>query len=99
DRTLQRGRRGRREFHQEPSGAQIATKLLPKQRLDIRLVIDNQNINAQCAPPILRSAASLRGSVMMNSVNTPGSVLTSMVPPCCFTTMSCLIESPSPVPS
>jgi len=32
----------------------------------------------------------------MNSVNTPGSVSTSMLPPCCFTMMSWLIDSPKP---
>jgi hypothetical protein len=36
---------------------------------------------------------------MMNSVYAPGSVSTSILPPCCFTMMSWLIESPSPVPS
>src|SRR6516164_11805384 len=40
-----------------------------------------------------------RGSTTRNSVKAPGSVSTSMVPPCCLTMMSWLIESPSPVPS
>ena len=40
-----------------------------------------------------------RGRVMMNSVNTPGSVSTSILPPCCLTMMSWVIERPSPVPS
>ena len=35
----------------------------------------------------------------MNSVNTSGSVSTSIRPPCCLTMMSCVIERPSPVPS
>jgi hypothetical protein len=48
---------------------------------------------------LLPLAGIIRGSVMMNSVNTPGSVATSIVPPCCFTTMSRLIDSPSLVPS
>ena len=41
----------------------------------------------------------VRGNTILNSVNSPGSVSTSMRPPCCFTTMSWLIERPSPVPS
>src|SRR5262245_49984025 len=40
-----------------------------------------------------------RGSTRRNSVNAPGSVSTSMVPPCCFTMMSWLIDNPKPVPS
>ena len=35
----------------------------------------------------------------MNWVKAPGSVDTSIVPPCCLTTMSWLSERPSPVPS
>jgi hypothetical protein len=36
---------------------------------------------------------------MINSVNAPGSVSTSILPPCCLTMMSWVIERPSPVPS
>ena len=32
--------------------------------------------------------AAVRGRMMRNSVNSPGSVSTSIKPPCCFTTMS-----------
>src|SRR5579863_3877107 len=88
-----------RELHLKPPGAQFAAKLLAKQRFNIRLVIDDENVNTQIQPPAFPRAASSRGSVMMNSVNTPGSVSTSIVPPCCFTTMSWLMERPSPVPS
>src|SRR6516164_11108297 len=42
---------------------------------------------------------SPRGRVIMNSVNEPGSVSTSILPPCCLTMMSWVIERPSPVPS
>src|SRR5579864_8701818 len=88
-----------RELHLKPPGAQFAAKLLAKQRFNIRLVIDDENVNTQIQPPAFPCAASSRGSVMMNSVNTPGSVSTSIVPPCCFTTMSWLMERPRPVPS
>src|SRR6202043_601056 len=89
----------RRKFHQETARAQIAPELLAKQRLDIRLVVDDQDVNAQIEPPELAWATAVRGSVIINSVNAPGSVSTSIVPPCCFTTISWLIDKPSPVPS
>src|SRR3984957_3038316 len=38
-----------------------------------------------------------RGNTILNSVKTPGSIATSIVPPCCFTIMSWLIDRPSPV--
>src|SRR5258705_8558743 len=41
----------------------------------------------------------VRGNTILNSVKSPGSVSTSMLPPCCFTIMSWLIDRPSPVPS
>src|SRR4051795_1021221 len=41
----------------------------------------------------------MRGNTILNSVNSPGLVSTSIVPPCCLTMMSWLIERPSPVPS
>src|SRR5439155_8761036 len=81
------------------AGLQIAPELLTKQGFDIGLVIHDEYVHAQFGPPVNAFAAALRGSVMMNSVNTPGSVSTSIVPPCCFTMMSWLIDRPSPVPS
>src|SRR3954469_11402381 len=41
----------------------------------------------------------VRGRTILNSVNLPGALSRSMLPPCCFTTISWLIERPSPVPS
>src|SRR6266481_3674334 len=92
-------RRRRDEFHREASGAQVAPKLLTEQGFDIGLVIDDEDVNAQFETPVCACAAAVRGSVIMNSVNTPGIVSTSILPPCCFTTMSWLIDRPSPVPS
>jgi hypothetical protein len=34
----------------------------------------------------------VRGNTILNSVKSPGSVSTSMLPPCCFTMMSWLID-------
>src|SRR2546423_1240825 len=93
-----RWRRGRK-LHQETPGAQIAPELLTEQVFDVRLVVNNEYVNAQLVPPVCDCAAPVRGSVIMNSVNAPGLVSTSILPPCCFTTMSWLMESPSPVPS
>src|SRR5205823_3575344 len=95
----QRRRRRGRKLHQETPGAQIAPELLTEQVFDVRLVINNEYVNAQLVPPVCDCAAPVRGSVIMNSVNAPGLVSTSILPPCCFTTMSWLMESPSPVPS
>src|SRR5581483_7143428 len=88
DGALDSDRRRRRKFHMETARPQITAELLTKQRLHIRFVIDDENVSAQCVPPVLPCAARVRGSVMMNSVNAPGSVFTSILPPCCFTTMS-----------
>src|SRR3954447_24057845 len=43
--------------------------------------------------------SDVRGSTIVNSVNSPGALSTLMLPPCCFTMMSWLIDRPSPVPS
>ena len=50
-------------------------------------------------PPDFASDAAPRGRTILNSVNSPGSVSTSIVPACCFTMMSWLSERPRPVPS
>src|SRR4051812_22684864 len=96
-RAGQRQRRRRSKFHLKTARAQVAPELLAEQCFHIGLVIDNEYVNAQCWPPIF-FLAPVRGSVMVNSVNEPGSVITSILPPCCLTTMSWLIDRPSPVP-
>src|SRR4029077_13211892 len=97
---LQCLRRRRRKLHDKTSGAYVAAKLLAKQVFDVGFVIDHKDIGAQfpCLPDSA-CAGMTRGNVMMSSVDEPGSVTTSIVPPCCFTTMSWLMDSPSPVPS
>src|ERR1700752_1937947 len=86
-----------REHEADGTLADALAELLQHQRLEIGLVIDKQNgrRHAACPPPGMFCAASWRGSVMMNSVKAPGFVSMSIVPPCCFTTMSWLIDSPS----
>src|SRR6185295_4923392 len=79
--------------------AQIAPELLTEHALDIWFVIDDDNIGTQFVPPAVFGGIIVRGSVIINSVKIPGLVSTSILPPCCFTMMSWLIDRPSPVPS
>src|SRR6516165_32946 len=44
-------------------------------------------------------ARRARGRWIANSVNSPTRLSTTIVPPCCWVTMSQLIDRPSPVPS
>jgi hypothetical protein len=41
----------------------------------------------------------VRGKITLISVNSPGSLSTSIEPACCLTMMSWLMERPRPVPS
>ena len=86
--ALQRCKCRLSEFHREPARAQIAPELLAKQSLYIGLVVDHKNEKAHLRPPDLAMDAAVRGSVILNSVNSPGCVSTSIDPECCFTTMS-----------
>src|SRR5262249_1875147 len=88
-----------REFHREAAGPQVTPELLAKQRLHIRLVVHDQNEQSHVGSPDLPAPAARRGSPIRTSVNSPGWVSTSMVPACCFTMMSWLMDRPSPVPS
>src|SRR6266849_10297398 len=97
--TLQCSRSRQREFHDEAARTKITPGMLAEHAFNIGLVIDNENVGAQVVPPAASREIIVRGRVIMNSVKTHGSVSTSIVPPCCFTTMSWLIERPSPVPS
>src|ERR1700730_11870706 len=72
-------------------------ELAPK-RVDDALLIGFARHRARHRLPF-DLARLVRGSTRRNAVNAPGSVSTSMVPPCCFTMMSWLIDNPSPVPS
>src|SRR5207248_755416 len=95
----QRGRSRQREVHDEAARTKIAPEMLAEHAFDIGLVIDDENMGAQVAPPVLSPEIIVRGRVRTNSVKTPSSVSTSIEPPCCFTTMSWLSDRPSPVPS
>src|SRR5262249_39958178 len=58
--TLQRDGSGLREFHGKATGAEIASKMLPKQHLNIGLVVDNENKKFHAGAPVLASIAALR---------------------------------------
>src|SRR6186997_2141174 len=91
------------ERHREAAGAELTPKLLTEQVDDIGLVVHNEDedahagVSARLADEL--DSTPLRGSTIVNSVNCPASVATSIVPPCCFTMMSWLRERPRPVPS
>ena len=68
--------------------AHFAAEALAEQFGDIGLVIDDQDADAHAAPPGCVPRRRLRGRRTVNSVNTPGSLSTSIVPPCCCVTMS-----------
>src|SRR5262245_25810058 len=74
-------------------------ELLAKQHLNVQLIVDHKNEESHVDTPCLPMAAALRGRVMRKAVNSPGVVSTSIDPPCCLTTMSWLMDRPSPVPS
>src|SRR5580692_7947480 len=91
------------KFHHKALRAQVAAKLLTEQVCDVGLIVNHQNQDTHIGPRFFSWDFSwtllVLGRTILNSVNCPGSVSTSMVPPCCLTMMSWLIESPSPVPS
>ena len=76
------------KLHREAVGAEVAPELLAEQHLDIRLIIDHENERVHTRSPDLIRGAPARGRTILNSVNAPGCVSTSIEPPCCLTTMS-----------
>jgi hypothetical protein len=76
------------KIHCEPTCAQIAPKLLGEQQLYIWLVVDHKDNNVHERSPDLASIAAPRGRTILNSVNSPGCVSTSIDPACCLTMMS-----------
>jgi hypothetical protein len=85
--ALQRAVRRLRKIHREAAGAKIASELLTKQHLDIGFVVNDQNKETHLSAPVLPVAAA-RGRIILNSVNSPGSVSTSIDPACCLTMIS-----------
>ena len=86
--ALKRGWSRRGKLHREPASANIMSKLLAKQHLNIRFVINHENEKVHDRPPDLATVAAVRGRVILNSVNSPGWVSTSIDPPCCLTMTS-----------
>ena len=71
------------KFHRESARAKIVPKLLPEQNLHVRLVINHENKQVHYRSPDLATVAARRGRTILNSVNSPGRVSTSIDPPCC----------------
>ena len=66
----------------------VAAELLAKQSLDIGLVVNDENERVQWTPLGFKEPPeSARGNRITKLVE-PGSLSTSIEPPCCLTTMS-----------
>ena len=68
--------------------AHLAAEPLAEQFGDIGFVVDDQDADAHAAPSAVARAVGSRGRRTVNSVNSPGSLSTAIVPPCCCVTMS-----------
>ena len=85
---------------QAPAGADCANSIVkrPARRsrrncwrnssLDIGFIINHKNEKVHERSPDLAMVAAPRGKIILNSVNSPGCVSTSIDPPCCLTMMS-----------
>src|SRR5215831_14485479 len=75
------------EMHNVFALARLTAKPLPKQIGDIRLIVDDQDTHTHdAASP--KTVLYLRGNRTVNSVYSPTRLSTSIVPPCCWVTMS-----------
>ena len=70
-----------------PAHAEVAPEVLAEQHSDIRLIV-NQEKQIHARPPDLANDAATRGRIILNSVNSPGWVSTSIDPACCLTMIS-----------
>ena len=70
-------------------GKKTAPSDLPKLVSEARLIVNHENEQAHAPPaPDLLASVIARGRTILNSVNSPGTVSTSIEPPCCLTMMS-----------
>src|SRR5450756_1979636 len=76
------------KLHCKAASAEVMPELLAEQQLHIRLIVNNENEKIQVRSPDLAMVAAPRGRTILNSVNSPGCVSTSIDPPCCLTMMS-----------
>ena len=67
--------------------AHFVAETLAEQLGHIGLVVDDQDADAHYVP-LDQAARRRRGRRTVNSVKDPGSLSTSIVPPCCWVTMS-----------
>src|SRR5262249_3947973 len=78
--------------------AHFVAEALAEQLGHVQLVVDDHDTDAHYAP-LDQAACRRRGRRTVNSVNDPGALSASILPLCCWVTMSWLIDTPSPVPS
>src|SRR5664279_3819911 len=97
--ALKRHGAGLGKLHCKSAGAEVMPELLAEQHLDIRVIVDHEDEKVHGRSPDLAMVAAPRGRTILNSVNTPGCVSTSIEPACCLTMISWLSERPRPVPS
>src|SRR6516162_5711806 len=71
-----------------PAHADVAAQVLAEQHLDITLIVNHENEQFHARPPDWVSNAATRGRRILNSVNSPGCVSTSIDPACCLTMIS-----------
>jgi hypothetical protein len=62
--------------------------VLAKQNLDIWFIVNHENEQVHGRCPDLANDVAMRGRTILNSVNSPGWVSTSIDPACCFTMIS-----------
>jgi hypothetical protein len=80
-----------------PRNKYLTKKPLAEQVGYVGLVVHYQDADTHDAASALARCA--RGKRIVNSVNSPGTLSTAIVPACCWVTMSQAIDSPRPVPS
>src|SRR5262245_55176429 len=71
-----------------PAHAEVAAEVLVEQHFDIRLIVNHENEQVHARPPDWTSDAATRSRTILNSVNSPGCVSTSIDPACCLTMIS-----------
>jgi hypothetical protein len=75
------------EMHDVLALPYLVAEALAKQLGHVRLVVDNHDADAHYSP-LDHAARRRRGRRTVNSVKDPGSLSTSIEPPCCCVTMS-----------
>ena len=76
-----------REMQRTETLPHLAAKMLAEQLGDVGLVVEGQDTDGHLRRPAV-DASRCRGRRTVNSVNSPTSLSTVIVPPCCWVTTS-----------